>query len=612
MLKDKDKKDKELLKKLLPDITAANRKMVNSMTGTTFVIMLVLAFFTFFIPHCEQARILYLSMAAVYAVIHLCLIAVLVFGIFLSIIQGPEKESSIFIVIIFAVPLIFTTKPLFTNILTVVFSIIFLIIDSFFKSPDIFTADIFNVSIFCILSVFAGTYMSWVKISNFKLEYNNKVSAKLKLEETELEVDKKMEILLSIAEIYNTLHVVDLKEFTFVEFASNDYVRAYVTPGGKDACNQMRTAISNLVVPEDRDSAMEFTELSTVKERMKGKKVISMDFKGIHYGWLRASFIVNQMDVDETPKQVLFSTEIIDEDRRREEMLLRRSTTDELTGFYNRHAFETDITELQKNRLPDNLAIISFDINELKIINDSVGHAAGDELIKAAAHCIRSCFGEHGKVYRIGGDEFVSIVNASVENLNILIEKLMQMTENYKGEYINHVALSVGAASRMEFTDESIIELEKIADKRMYESKSKYYSSKGIDRRGQNAVLRVVSTITKKILKVNLTEDSYKIISMDEAERTEEKGFAPNLSTWLYNFCDVGLVHPEDREEYLKKTDINYMNDYFENNASTLKIFYRRFTEDGFRKVIMELIPSDNYCDSNKELYLFVKDIDQE
>ncbi|MBR5705734.1 MAG: diguanylate cyclase, partial [Deltaproteobacteria bacterium] len=56
---------------------------------------------------------------------------------------------------------------------------------------------------------------------------------------------------------------------------------------------------------------------------------------------------------------------------------------------------------------PEDLAVFSIDVNGLKTVNDSLGHDAGDELIRGAADCISAAFGQTGKCYRTGGDEFV-------------------------------------------------------------------------------------------------------------------------------------------------------------------------------------------------------------
>ena len=67
--------------------------------------------------------------------------------------------------------------------------------------------------------------------------------------------------------------------------------------------------------------------------------------------------------------------------------------------------YEEDILEYSAAPLSENFVYASIDVNGLKIVNDEIGHAAGDELIKGAADCMTKAFGSYGKVYRTGGDE---------------------------------------------------------------------------------------------------------------------------------------------------------------------------------------------------------------
>lgn len=100
------------------------------------------------------------------------------------------------------------------------------------------------------------------------------------------------------------------------------------------------------------------------------------------------------------------------------EKLLYISNTDELTRCFNRHAYEERINNLD---LREEWIYISMDLNNLKHINDSLGHAAGDELICAAADCMRESFGKYGNVYRIGGDEFVVIITGNTKEFQSII-----------------------------------------------------------------------------------------------------------------------------------------------------------------------------------------------
>ena len=84
--------------------------------------------------------------------------------------------------------------------------------------------------------------------------------------------------------------------------------------------------------------------------------------------------------------------------------------TDANTGLGNPAAFKSRFEELDRTKNNYSyIAIIQFDVNNLKTINDSLGHEAGDLLIKTAAQIIDSAFSPIGNCYRVGGDEFVAI-----------------------------------------------------------------------------------------------------------------------------------------------------------------------------------------------------------
>ena len=77
---------------------------------------------------------------------------------------------------------------------------------------------------------------------------------------------------------------------------------------------------------------------------------------------------------------------------------------DTMTGLGNRTAF---LEENKSNAIfPGMISYIMMDANNLKTINDTLGHNKGDELIITIAKCMRKAVGHNGQCYRIGGDEF--------------------------------------------------------------------------------------------------------------------------------------------------------------------------------------------------------------
>ena len=162
------------------------------------------------------------------------------------------------------------------------------------------------------------------------------------------------------------------------------------------------------------------------------------------------------------------------------EKLIYTSTTDELTRCLNRHAYEEDLNRLD----PDKEWIyLSMDLNGLKQANDSLGHAAGDELLRAAADQMKESFSPYGKVYRIGGDEFAVILTKKVQDLPALLKDFDHQVFQWHGELANSMAISYGYVFSSEKKWSSIYEITKAADQRMYESKARYYLENGLDRR---------------------------------------------------------------------------------------------------------------------------------
>ncbi len=92
------------------------------------------------------------------------------------------------------------------------------------------------------------------------------------------------------------------------------------------------------------------------------------------------------------------------------DMLLQMAYSDVLTGFYNRNSFISDIKEIDRSLGGHKgRAVLVFDLNCLKYINDTMGHTMGDTALKEAAGYIKQSFSSIGKCYRIGGDEYTVI-----------------------------------------------------------------------------------------------------------------------------------------------------------------------------------------------------------
>ena len=119
------------------------------------------------------------------------------------------------------------------------------------------------------------------------------------------------------------------------------------------------------------------------------------------------------------------------------EFITKMAYQDILTGANNRAAFERDLDNLLSNEDNPNFRVIMMDINNLKYVNDNFGHQEGDNMIKLSYNTIKEVFNLNSKHYRIGGDEFISILDSSDEDiftnqLNEFRSRLSEISKDLK------------------------------------------------------------------------------------------------------------------------------------------------------------------------------------
>ena len=147
------------------------------------------------------------------------------------------------------------------------------------------------------------------------------------------------------------------------------------------------------------------------------------------------------------------------------------ANTDSMTGVRNKHAYSEDEAALNRKimgRELEKLAVVVCDINGLKIVNDTKGHAAGDKLIKDASALLCESF-IHGAVYRIGGDEFVVLLQG--KGYDTREETIRSLNQQIEGNIAtDDVVISMGY-SVLKPEDELLRDVFERADQMMYERK---------------------------------------------------------------------------------------------------------------------------------------------
>ncbi len=160
----------------------------------------------------------------------------------------------------------------------------------------------------------------------------------------------------------------------------------------------------------------------------------------------------------------------ITERKSTEEKLEHLSLHDSLTGLYNRACFEENMDA--GDRRSNQAGIVVFDVDGLKLVNDTFGHEKGDTLLSAAAKVIKSSFRESDMVARIGGDEFaVLLTNGNDEIVKNACNRIRAAVEKYNSFNPDlPLSIAIGFATRDDSAT-SLNDLFKEADHNMYREK---------------------------------------------------------------------------------------------------------------------------------------------
>ena len=262
-----------------------------------------------------------------------------------------------------------------------------------------------------------------------------------------------------------------------------------VTPGfenfflpkkGDDLFADVKQHIGSIIYHEDLDRFLSMFSREGVFSEIEHNGIYALSFRLVISGKpvyvkLKAAIIDNETD----GRRMVVGINNIDVQVRQEENYERRlaqaqniANTDALTGVKNRHAY-MEAEERLNRQITEHrhlsFAIVIFDVNDLKKVNDNVGHQAGDEILRSACKTISGIFGRTS-VFRVGGDEFVAIIQGdNFEMLDDMIRKLED--HNTKASITGGVVIACGMA-KFE-NDSCVASIFDRADRNMYLNKVK-------------------------------------------------------------------------------------------------------------------------------------------
>ncbi len=202
-------------------------------------------------------------------------------------------------------------------------------------------------------------------------------------------------------------------------------------------------SVLDLVDPIDRDLVSD-----KLRQRLAGE-IDSVEYiiRGVRKDG-RGIFVESRSvrtTMEEKPA-VMGSMVDITERKHLEEALRSLSLTDELTGLYNRRGFST-LAERHLSlarRKGQDLLLVLTDIDGLKTINDTFGHAAGDQVVIDAGNVLKGTYRRVDIIARIGGDEFTAFpIEAGPESSEMLMNRLQENIAKHNERYTRPFRLSM-------------------------------------------------------------------------------------------------------------------------------------------------------------------------
>ncbi|MCR5000065.1 MAG: GGDEF domain-containing protein [Lachnospiraceae bacterium] len=324
------------------------------------------------------------------------------------------------------------------------------------------------------------------KSGQYIILYEKDIQGELDAEKVRQEAQKKTITFSQIAEAlatnYDVIYYVDIADFSYVCYETNIiYGQLEMNAQGDDFFEESYQNIPNVVDRRDVEMVEEFLQKDALITKMDSYKVCSLDYRLVAYGKPQYTRMTVRKSSDGT--HLIFGVENVNDEVRKEKQHLRELKTekelarrDELTGVKNKTAYKELEASAQGN-IDNGMDYLTFglvvcDANNLKQINDTLGHAAGDEYIRAAARLLCDIY-VHSPVFRIGGDEFVVFLRGNDYTMrHELMDKLRaQVLENKRVGA--GVILASGMSEYKPENDSFVSDIFERADRDMYDNKQK-------------------------------------------------------------------------------------------------------------------------------------------
>ena len=285
--------------------------------------------------------------------------------------------------------------------------------------------------------------------------------------------------LRALAGDFLSIYIVDPETNRYRIFSADAGLEAFALPReGTDFFKESLQRIRDVIYPEDLNRFLSAFTRDTVLADIERHGIFTLSYRLMVEGKPRYVRLKAVMVEEKEGKRLIVGVNDIDKQVHQEESYVKNlaqakitASVDALTGVKNRHAYlmaeQRLNSQIEDGREPA-FAVVVLDVNDLKTVNDSLGHDAGDQYLREACRIVCNTF-KHSPVFRIGGDEFAVI---SQGDDCARIEELMRQMGEHNDQALQNggIVIACGMAKRAD--DESVAPVFERADQSMYENKS--------------------------------------------------------------------------------------------------------------------------------------------
>ena len=381
-----------------------------------------------------------------------------------------------------------------------------------------------------------------------------------------------------LADHYDLIYYIDCESSRYAEFSTKKKSgELRVQDEGDDFFSAAMTNANRLIDSKDRERIKQFLDRDRLISQLETRRQLTEDYRMVIDGE-KTQYTRMSVTYSSDHSHFIICVENRDEDVRREQEHLAALSTanemarrDELTGTKNKTAYQETEKGLEKlvEEGRESFGIVVCDINSLKIINDTEGHKAGDDYIKASCKLICRVF-HHSPVFRIGGDEFAVILTGKdyTNRKELIADFKRQVEENIR--FGEGPVVASGLAEFLPYEDHSAEDVFNRADSQMYADKARLKEQKMLqeshsfqDKSEIRAITeerRVILDALFKAFEV-VSEGTYVYLCDMKYDFSRWSKSAVDTyslpAEYMYGAGDIweNHIHPDDRAAYHKGID---------------------------------------------------------